>query len=137
MLYPAYSSTIKDLFSNFLFMFRPMPSVEKQADIIGQMKDGKLYLENVRAFFNMSTDNARFLCEQLVKEGTFQRHWAFLCKNSSCRRVIYETTDLINTPAKISCENCQDLEEEEYEFTTEFLDKIPFYTLIENEESRN
>ena len=100
-------------------------------EILEKLADGKLYVENVRAFLNIPRENALFLCEQGVREHLFERKTGLLCAN--CKRTIFEAVDLKGIPERVVCTNCEDLEEEEFEFSSNLLDTLPFYTLVQHD----
>lgn len=131
MSFHTYLKTTRHLLSSLISVFRPMPSLEVQAAVLDKMEEtngGKLYVENVRAFLGISTDEAEQICEQGVANGIFERKVAILCKNDGCRRVIGEISAK-TLQAEVVCENCHDLGEEDYAFEVEGLDKLPYYTL--------
>jgi len=127
----TYLKTTKHLFASLVSVFKPLPPIETQIDVLekmGEAEGDKLYVENVRAFFGVTKEDAALLCEQGVQEGFFQRHWALLCGNTNCRRVILESVDLNTLTGEVSCENCSDLEEDISTFEVNSLDKLLFYT---------
>jgi len=105
---------------------------KKRAEIIEKTDPDRIYVENVRSFFNIPNRWARFLCKMAVKQGIFRRKYAIECKNDDCKRFI-EVFDSENAiPEYIECLTCQLDGHTDYSFKTEDLNIVEFYQYIEN-----
>lgn len=129
MSFPTFFQTTKFLILNLLTLFGRTPTTEERVAVLEKMMDGKLYVENVRAFFNIPIENARFLCERGVREGIFNRRVGVLCKNADCRRVLTDAESATALPGQVSCKNCEDMDEAAYRFESKKLDEVTFYVL--------
>lgn len=110
------------MFKNFL---------KKKANIVEATDPDRIYVENVRSFFNIPTRWARFLCKLAVRQGFFRRKFAVECKNSSCERIIRVYDNMEDIPESIECITCELNNEEIYAFKTKDLNIIEYYQFIE------
>jgi hypothetical protein len=126
----TYWRITKELLLEYKYAFRALPTLEKQFDALKEMSEDKLYVENVRQFYDIPKKNAEFLCELGVREGVFEKRVGFLCNN--CRGMIYSAKYGTDIPGVLTCDNCQDVGHDSFEFETESLDDLTFYVLVEN-----
>lgn len=90
---------------------------------------GRIYVENVRAFFGVTTRIATALCELAVREGYFDRCTAVMCPNDD--RILFEDCedDATGVPDRVICEVCEALENEPFEFPIDDCHTLPFYRM--------
>lgn len=104
--------------------------VRRKSDIISETNPEKIYVENIRAFFGVSTRIAKFMCKLAVRSGHFVEHTGYICPNINCRKIIYSKKSTeISGGGSISCTNCELREEVVYNFNSYDLEQIVFYTL--------
>lgn len=104
------------------------PNREQKIDLLLKTNPDRFYVENIRAFFNISYREASFYCEQAVREGTFRKKFAFTCPQ--CDRVILSVDNETQAPEQITCSSCETLESETYSFSKNQLKSVPFYQLV-------
>ena len=102
--------------------------VERKAEQIRKTDPDRIYVENVRSFFGMTTPLARTLCELAVKEGVFERRVAAICPTD--HRVITTYTSKKEIPERLKCTTCELNEEEKYEFDDAELKLETYYKLV-------
>lgn len=97
-------------------------------DILLKTNPQRIYVENIRSYFNTSTVVASTLCKMAVKDGKFIKKTGVICPNPECERIIksYEE-DIPNE--RLTCEICELLGIDNYSFNVNSLDKIEFYQL--------
>lgn len=94
--------------------------VEKRLELVNSTDPKRIYVENIRSFFNITTGAANFLCEMAVKQKIFDKYFAVECPQ--CNVIIKSFDDENSIPNDIICEHCQLLEKNKYKFTSkEFL----------------
>ena len=88
---------------------------------------GRIYVENVRAFLGIPHRAARALCDLAVRQGLFDRCTAIMCPHDE--RVLLEMCDPEGgaEPVTLSCEVCEALEIEPFEFKLRDCRAMPFY----------
>ena len=101
--------------------------VDKKLELIESTDPERIYVENIRSFFNLTTPIARILCEMAVKDKLFRKKIAVECPN--CGRLINSYETEADIPQNIPCETCELLEKEEYYFKKESIQTITFYQL--------
>ena len=122
----SYSNKFKFFTKNFFWSFHPSPDLKTQLKAIRAMESDKLYVENVRQFFGVPTENAEFLCEQAVNIGILVKKFGLLCPND--KNIIFVFDDKTERlPEHITCETCESLEREQSTFDINDLDRIVFY----------
>lgn len=102
--------------------------VERKAEQIRETDPDRIYVENVRSFFGMTTRLARTLCELAVKEGVFERRVAAICPNDA--RVITTYPSQKEIPERLKCLTCELNEAERYEFDAAELKFETYYKLV-------
>jgi hypothetical protein len=95
--------------------------------IIEKTDPDRIYVENIRSFFNFPTSLAKFYCELAVKKHVFNKKIAINCPH--CGRVIKTVNKESEIPKKLSCTVCELDEQEEYEFVPDKKDIAVFYQL--------
>ena len=101
--------------------------LSNKATILGNIDPDHIYVENIRAFFNIPKKFAKFLCEMAVKERSFTKYYGIECPQ--CGRMLLSVKEKSDLPEIIECEVCQHLEREKYTFNTSDLDIVEFYKL--------
>jgi len=104
--------------------------INKKADILSHFDPDRIYVENIRSFFNLPSPLARFYCEMAVKQKIFRKKYGILCQNDDCRRLIKSVNNPSEIPATIKCDHCELLERDNFEFQVQKKDIIEFYQLI-------
>lgn len=103
--------------------------VEKKKEIIEITDPDRIYLENIRSFFNFPGFFAKFLCELAVRRGLFNKRLGILCPNEDCKRIIksYKYGEKIGETFR--CKICQSLGKPIHEFNKYQIEKLEFYQL--------
>lgn len=104
--------------------------VDSKLSIIEHTDTQRIYVENVRAFYNLPTFAAKFFCELAVREDVFVKKIAISCPD--CGRVIMSVSNKKDIPASIKCEHCELLEKDKFEFSLTDRDVMEFYQLTED-----
>lgn len=106
-------------------------TVFNKQNIIEKTDPDRIFIENIRSFFNLRFSTAKFFCELAVKEKIFNRKIGYICPNNGCNeRIIFSVSDGKAVPKKITCKMCKLNEENEFIFLTKDLKKLTFYQLI-------
>ena len=107
----------------------------RKQNIIENTDPDRIYVENIRSFFNFPFPIAKLLCEMAVKEKLFIKKIGLLCPNADCGRIIksYEINERIDK--FLTCEQCQLKEEEKNCFLSSELDRIIYYQLRQNHDN--
>lgn len=93
------------------------------------LKDGNIYVENMRSMMNVSTTVAKAKCEQAVESGLFIQMIGLLCPNDD--RMMASFGSRLSIPATIKCNICENDEADKFEFDTEYIRQIIYYKIIE------
>lgn len=101
--------------------------IDKRLDVISATNPDRIYVENIRSFYNLNTPTAKTLCEMAVKENLFKRRIGVECPH--CGKLITHYNSENDIPEKIVCDNCLMLENEKHEFKKSEISKIEFYQL--------
>ncbi|MDC8104711.1 hypothetical protein MTQ00_09180 [Chryseobacterium sp. B21-037] len=101
--------------------------VDKKIELIESTDPDRIYVENIRSFFNLTTPIAKILCEMAVKDKLFKKKVGIECP--SCGRIINTYNSTSEIPQKIKCDTCELLEKEDYLFPEVSVNKITFYQL--------
>lgn len=104
-------------------------AVAKRMLLLSTTNPDRIYVENVRSFFNIPFSTAKLLCNMAVKENLFQKKIGLICPNYDCERIIMSVDSYEDIPLVISCDNCEVLENEKFEFTREEIKTIEYYRL--------
>ena len=102
--------------------------VEGKAEQIRETDPNRIFVENVRSFFGITTPLARALCELAVKEGVFERQVAAICPKDF--QIIATYTSKKEIPIPLKCTTCELNEEEKYEFNADELRFETYYKLV-------
>lgn len=102
--------------------------LKNKAKVIEETNPDKIYVENVRSFFNIPTKWAKYLCELAVRQNVFRKRYGVMCKNSDCHRIIEVFNSQNDIPDELECYVCQS-EGKDHVFKKEELDVIEFYQL--------
>lgn len=103
--------------------------VDKKLDITEKTDPDRIYIENIREFYNLPYVAAKTLCELAVREHIFRKKIGVICPNDECRRIIKSYDIAEEQDETITCIPCQLRESEEYSFNTKELETIIFYQL--------
>lgn len=101
--------------------------VDKKVELIESTDPDRIYVENIRSFFNLTTPIARVLCEMAVKDKLFNKKIGVECP--TCGRLIKTYNSDNDVPEKIKCDTCELLEEQNYTFSQKRVNKVIFYQL--------
>lgn len=102
---------------------------ERKRNLIEQLNPDRIYIENVRAIFNVPHFAAKIFCEMAVIEGVYNRFYGVECNNSDCVRILKSVEKKSDLPTKLKCQNCEILEKDNFEFTTTDLHIVVYYKL--------
>ena len=95
---------------------------------IETLDPGKIYVENIRAFFHVPTFIARLMCEMAVVDRLFSKKIGLRCPG--CDRIITAYNSEADIPEIITCEICEADDKEVFEFASKDLKRMEFYQLI-------
>ena len=101
--------------------------IDKKLDIIEKTDPDRIYVKNIRAFYNLPYMAARTLCELAVKEHIFKKKIGVLCPND--KQIIKSYDFEEQQDETVTCLQCQLREDERFSFDTKDLDKVTFYQL--------
>lgn len=102
--------------------------LKHKAEIIENTDPNRIFVENVRSFFNVPTSVARVFCEMAVKEKYFRKKIAIRCPNDCCGRII-KSVDKIDENEIVTCFVCEQNEEEQSTFNMKEVKLDIFYQL--------
>jgi hypothetical protein len=102
--------------------------VGRKLELLEKTDPERIYVENIRSFFNIPYKLAKLLCELAAREGSFIKKTGLVCPNEGCKRIIRSYANGATIPEKIVCKSCE-LEGNDHEFETSSLEKIVFYQL--------
>lgn len=103
---------------------------ENKRRLIEQLNPERIYVENIRAIFNVPMFAAKLYCEMAVIEGVFEKNIGIECPNIDCERIILSVKNKEQIPSTIVCKNCEILEREKYEFSNADVHLITYYKLV-------
>lgn len=103
--------------------------IDKRLNLIESTDPERIYVENIRSFYNISTPVAKIFCEMATKERYFEKFFAVECPNEACGRVIATFGTENEIPNIIGCDQCQYLERDIHEFKTGEYKIVEFYKL--------
>lgn len=106
---------------------------QKKAKLIESTNPDRIYIENIRSFFNVSTHFAKFLCETAVKRGYFEKKIAVECLNKDCKRIIKVFNSMDELPNELICIVCEEEGKETFTFEKQEYRIVEFYKLVKNE----
>lgn len=101
--------------------------VDKKVELIESTDPDRIYVENIRSFFNLTTPIARVLCEMAVRDKLFNKKVGIECP--CCGRLIETYNSESEVPEKIKCDTCELLEAQTYIFSQKKVNKVTFYQL--------
>lgn len=99
--------------------------VERRKEILRNTDPQRIYIENVRSFFGISTTMAKALCELAVREGLFMRCTAILCPIDE--QVVDEACDDDPLLETIHCDVCEGFGRERSDYLTKECKSLDFY----------
>jgi hypothetical protein len=103
--------------------------IQKRKKLLENTDPNRIYVENVRSFFNLPYKAAKFFCEMAVKENYFRKKIGLECPNHNCKRIIKSINIDQEIEDHIRCSTCELNEEEKFVFNKEEINKIIFYQL--------
>jgi|WetSurMetagenome_2_1015567.scaffolds.fasta_scaffold09787_2 hypothetical protein len=101
--------------------------VDKKGFVYFDTDPNRIYVENVRSFFNLTTSSAKLLCKIAVRRGLFRERKGVFCPNCHVLIKSYSPREIIEEP--ILCEICQLNEEEKYSFSKTEVKIMEYYQL--------
>ena len=110
--------------------------LHRKAEIAKSTDPERIYVENVRSFFNVPTRVAKLICNIAVRNGVLRKKYAVECKNVDCQRIIKTYNSELDLPAKTHCRTCELEGESEFEFNTSDLNIVEFYQYINNDNKK-
>lgn len=102
-------------------------AVERRKEILRNTDPQRIYVENVRHFFGITTTMAKALCDLAVRQGIFDRCVAVLCPNDECERIVEEACGDAALPETIHCDVCEGFNREHTEFPLDACKRLTFY----------
>ncbi|RDI13201.1 hypothetical protein [Flavobacterium sp. AG291] len=106
--------------------------LKRKAAIVENTDPDRIFVENVRSFFNIPTRWARFLCDMAVRQGILRKKYSIECGNEECGRIIKSYDRKSDIPEKIVCRTCELEGYPKFEFETDKLNIVEYYQYIEN-----
>ena len=101
---------------------------EKERKLL-EIDPDRFYVENIRSFYNLTTPVARFLCELAVKHKLFNKKFGLICPNEECGCIIKSYAPGEPIDDLLTCETCEILGREPYQFSSDSLKRMPYYQL--------
>ena len=101
--------------------------INKRLELVDATNPDRIYVENIRSFYNLTTPVAKVFCEMAVKEKLFKKRIGVECPN--CGKLIIHFSNISDIPDTILCDNCQLLEEDKYQFSRKEIVETVFYQL--------
>lgn len=102
--------------------------LQKYLQTIEQVNPDRIYIENVRSFFNVPRIVAKLLCEMAVVDKTFSKKIGYLCPVHN--HIIESFREKEPVPENIVCDICEGEERATVEYKTNELNTIEFYQLL-------
>lgn len=87
----------------------------------------RIYVENVRSFYNIPFRLAKLLCEMAVRDRLFVKKIGIYCPD--CERLILTVDNYSQIPPNIKCSTCELLEKDTFEYEESEYKIIEFYQL--------
>lgn len=103
--------------------------ISNRKEILEATDPERIYVENIRSFFNLPYWFAELLCELAVRGGVYTKHYGIFCKNEECERLIKSVADIAEIPKKAKCITCELLERNCFEHEYSDKDIVIFYKL--------
>lgn len=101
--------------------------VDKRVAIVGLTDPDRIYVENIRSFYGLTTPIAKIICDMAVKENLFKKRIGLECP--ICGRLIEHYQNQNEIPNSVNCETCELLENEKHDFLKSELKETVFYQL--------
>lgn len=105
--------------------------INKKISLIDQLNPDRIYIENIRAFYNMPYFAAKIFCDMAVAEGVFRKKIGIECSNDDCGRIVLSVTKTSEIPDEIKCSTCELLERDKYIFSKSEIRTITYYQLVD------
>lgn len=106
---------------------------KSKAKIIEITDPDRIYIENVRRFFNISSRFAKFLCDTAVRQGLFEKKIAIECINEDCKRIIKVLNVSDELPNEVTCFVCEAEGKEKYTYAKNEYKLVEFYKLVKDD----
>jgi len=103
--------------------------INNKANILSRLDPDRIYVENIRGFYNLPFKVARFLCDMAVKQHYFSKHIGIVCPNTDCQRLVTTVKNYSEINSTFECEHCRELERDTFEFIPSMKDTVEFYKL--------
>lgn len=101
--------------------------VDKRVELVAHTDPDRIYVENVRSFYNWSTPVAKMFCQMAVKDNLFKSKFIVECPECDKSFVFDSRSDV---PDYIECENCVLLENDKTGFLRGDCNVTEFYQLV-------
>jgi hypothetical protein len=102
--------------------------LQKYLQTIEQVNPDRIYVENVRSFFNVPRIVAKLLCEIAVVDKSFKKKIGYICPVH--KHIIAGFSENEQVPETIICDICEGEECTTFEYKTSDLNTIEFYQLL-------
>jgi len=100
----------------------------KIQEALNSLDPDRIYVENMRSVLGSSTKIARLICKLAVRKGYFTEHFAVVCKNDDCNRIIKSYYSREEIPKTLSCEFCKLENQSISTFESENLEILTYYS---------
>ena len=101
-------------------------AVEKKRELIEKTDPNRIYVENIRSFFGLSTKLAKWFLDFGVRQGLLEKRVGIICPNSDCNRMISDFP-VGGEPSEITCDLCEMKGEEKTTFNSQRCTQMDFY----------
>jgi len=91
--------------------------VDRKLALIEKTDPDRIYVENIRSFYNMPYGVAKFFCERAVGDNLFKKKFGVECPNNDDGRLIATYDNRNQIPHEIKCDICEIREKDIFVFT--------------------
>lgn len=110
--------------------------LNRKAKIVESTDPDRIYVENVRSFFNVPTRVAKLICDVAVRNGVLRKKYAVECLNDDCQRIIKTYDNINDIPERLKCRTCELEGKNNFDFKTSELNIVEFYQYIKTNNER-
>lgn len=101
--------------------------INKRVDVLEQTNPERIYVENIRRFYNMPHKAAKFFCDMAVHQHLFNKKYGVKCPQ--CEKNLLSVDYTIEIPDTLHCDNCELEERELFDFPKQSCQVVEFYQL--------
>jgi hypothetical protein len=101
--------------------------IDRRIKVLETLNPDRIYVENVRQFYNIPFRAAQIWCDLAAKQRIFKKKIGIECVN--CRRIIATINNFSELPETIHCDICEEHENVECDFKPTKENTIIYYQL--------